>query len=75
MADARQDVTKKVRMSRDRADRLATLARKTGKSESELLREGLDLIEWQEHQREALQYAIDLLQPGEKYVKDRLIFQ
>jgi len=68
-------VTKKVRMSRDRAKRLAALAKKTGRTESDLLREGVDVLLRREEQRDALQAFIDVLQPGEEYVKDRLIFK
>lgn len=70
-----KEVTKKVRMSRDRAGRLAALARTTGKTESELLREGLDLLEWQEQKRAALQVIIDTLEPGEAHQKARLRFK
>jgi predicted DNA-binding protein len=70
MGDAKT-VTKKVRMSRDRAKRLAALAKKTGRSESDVLRDGLDLAWRRQEQREALQAIIDTLAPGEKYEKVR----
>lgn len=69
MEAQRRDVTKKVRMTRDRADRLAALAEGLGKTESEVLREAVDLMDAQEQKRRAIQALIDMVGPGEKYEK------
>lgn len=70
MEAQRRDVTKKVRMTRDRADRLAALAEGLGKTESEVLREAVDLMDAQEQKRRAIQALIDMVGPGEEYEKE-----
>jgi predicted DNA-binding protein len=57
-----RSVMKRVRMSPERAERLAELAGRTGKTESELIREGLDLVENRERQKIAVEELIGLVQ-------------
>jgi predicted DNA-binding protein len=57
-----RSVMKRVRMSPERAERLAELAGRTGKTESELIREGLDLVENRERQKVAVEELIGLAQ-------------
>lgn len=53
-------ITKKVRLDDAYARRLARLARKRGVSESEILRQGLDLIEQTDQREKALARLIEL---------------
>jgi predicted DNA-binding protein len=57
-----RSVMKRVRMSPERVERLAKLAERTGKTESELIREGLDLVENRERQKIAVEELIGLVQ-------------
>ncbi|MGB0652247.1 MAG: hypothetical protein ACPGQL_03515 [Thermoplasmatota archaeon] len=69
------EVTKKVRMSRDRAQRLAALAKKAGVTESEAMRQGITLLERELERKEGLDALLAMIDPGDSYVKDRLVFQ
>lgn len=53
-------ITKKVRLDDDYARRLARLAKGRGRTESEILREGIDLVEQLEKRQEALDGLIEM---------------
>jgi predicted DNA-binding protein len=56
-----QSVTKRVRMSKDRAARLARLAKRRGMTESAVLREAMDVLERQDAFLKSRNQAIDEL--------------
>jgi predicted DNA-binding protein len=58
----RRSVTKRVRFSAEGAERLARLARRTGKTESDLIREGLELLAQREQRRVAVEDLARLAQ-------------
>lgn len=60
-----RSVMKRIRMSPERAQRLARLARETGRTESDLLREGMDLVEQRQRRRIAVEELIQLAQGPE----------
>ncbi len=65
-----RSVTKKVRMTPERADRLAELAETLGTSESEVLRQGLAMVERVKARHENIHRLIDLAR-GEEPEKIR----
>lgn len=67
-------VVKKVRLDRARLRRLARLARALGKTESDVLRDGLDLLAMRERRREGAEKLIALLgdQPEPPKIRFRL---
>ena len=64
-----QPITKRLRMSRERAKRLARLAKTRGTSESAVLRDAMDLLEKQtdvlRRRREHIQGLIDMIEGPE----------
>lgn len=72
MAGTPKDVTKKVRMSRDRAERLAAAARDLGVSESEAIREGIELVVRRARRMKAAEALGAMIAPGETYVKGEI---
>lgn len=63
-------VMKKVRMTEEEAGRLAKLARDLGKTESEVLRQGIALVRAQEDRDEAIEELIAMIE-GPEPVKPR----
>jgi hypothetical protein len=59
------EVTKKVRLSRTDARRLARVAREAKRTESQILREGLDLVERVRNRRRAMKDLIALIDSPE----------
>lgn len=59
------DVTKKVRLTRDRARRLSRLAREMHATESDVLRQGLDLVDRVRRRRANVEGLIALAQGKE----------
>ena len=63
-------ITKKVRMDRATAQRLARVARETHRSEGEVLREGVELAERQSRRRAAIAGLIAMIEgPEPKPIK------
>lgn len=56
-----RSITKRVRMSPSEARRLARLARREHRSESEILREGLDLVERRKDRDRGLKQLIAMI--------------
>jgi hypothetical protein len=54
-----QDVTKRFRLSKERAKALEAIARRRNTTESEILREGLDLVQEQEERIKARLEAVE----------------
>lgn len=56
-----REVIKKIRLTRAESKRLARLARRTRRTESEVLREGIDLVETRVDRAKAIEDLIDLI--------------
>lgn len=68
-----REVTKKVRLSRSEAARLRGLAQKKKTSESDVLREGLDLVERRQSRAEGFEALIQMIDgPPPKKTRLRL---